>query len=302
MRHLRGKPRQHRHRQPRQARRLAVRHPRGRYGDNHQPRGLCPAPQPGAGKPADDAAEWQGFDREDMLDYTSPPLAAPVEIVDVEDDPVHVVVVRDGLVLGVPDPVVLAADVTRQAFEILADDGGHPEPLLVVAGTDPFVEEPTNADAGRRLDLLLQLAQGTMAKGAIGGGVAVFFTTPDGLTFDGCAFDGNTAVIAGGGMSGVCAALAAALAVQRPNSRSAETEADRIGIELAAKAGYDPKAAVTLWQKMGSLGGGAPPEFLSTHPAPGNREAALAALSPEMRKLNPSGQKAPVHPVQIIRG
>ncbi len=78
------------------------------------------------------------------------------------------------------------------------------------------------------------------------------------------------------------AALAAALAVQRPNSRAAESEADQIGIELAAKAGYDPRAAITLWQKMARVGGGGPPEFLSTHPSPENREKKLAALVPEM--------------------
>jgi predicted Zn-dependent protease len=78
------------------------------------------------------------------------------------------------------------------------------------------------------------------------------------------------------------AALAAALAVQKPNSRSAETEADRIGIELAAKAGYDPRAAVTLWQKMAKVGGKGPPEFLSTHPAPENREKTLESLVPQM--------------------
>lgn len=82
-------------------------------------------------------------------------------------------------------------------------------------------------------------------------------------------------------MSG--AALAAALAVKLPNSRTAETEADEIGIELAAKAGYDPRAAVTLWQKMAQVsGGGRPPEFLSTHPGPENRQAKLAALVPTM--------------------
>lgn len=78
------------------------------------------------------------------------------------------------------------------------------------------------------------------------------------------------------------AALAAALAVQMPNSRAAESEADRIGIELAAKAGYDPRAAVTLWQKMAKAGGGRPPEFLSTHPSPENRERRLADLAPRM--------------------
>ena len=78
------------------------------------------------------------------------------------------------------------------------------------------------------------------------------------------------------------AALAAALVVQKPNIRAAESEADRIGIELAAKAGYDPRAAITLWQKMAEVGGKGPPEFLSTHPSPENREKELAALVPEM--------------------
>ena len=78
------------------------------------------------------------------------------------------------------------------------------------------------------------------------------------------------------------AALAAALAVQKPNSRTAESEADQIGIELAAKAGYDPRAAITLWQKMAQVGGKGPPEFLSTHPSPANREKKLAEYVPEM--------------------
>ena len=74
----------------------------------------------------------------------------------------------------------------------------------------------------------------------------------------------------------------AIVAISLPNSRTAETEADRIGIELAAKAGYDPRAAATLWQKMEKVGGDGPPQFLSTHPAPGNRQATLAALEPQM--------------------
>lgn len=77
---------------------------------------------------------------------------------------------------------------------------------------------------------------------------------------------------------------AAQLAIELPHSRTQESEADRIGIELAAKAGYDPRAAVTLWQKMGNASSGqTPPEFLSTHPSSSNRAATLSALAPQMQ-------------------
>lgn len=61
-----------------------------------------------------------------------------------------------------------------------------------------------------------------------------------------------------------------------PRSREAEMEADQMGVELAARAGFDPRAAVTLWQKMNRLGGSRPPEFMSTHPSPETREQDLA--------------------------
>src|SRR5581483_2332151 len=84
---------------------------------------------------------------------------------------------------------------------------------------------------------------------------------------------------------------AAQVAVTLPNSRQAESEADQVGIELAARAGYDPQAAVTLWDKMGKLGG-TPPEFLSTHPSPEHRKDRLecgfgfATKKSDWRKLH----------------
>jgi predicted Zn-dependent protease len=76
------------------------------------------------------------------------------------------------------------------------------------------------------------------------------------------------------------------VALTLPNSREAESEADRYGIELAARAGYDPHAAISLWQKMSQTSEGKqPPQFLSTHPAPANRLQALSALLPQMMPL-----------------
>ena len=93
-------------------------------------------------------------------------------------------------------------------------------------------------------------------------------------------------------------ALAAQLILELPNSRSAEREADQLGSELAVMAGYEPGAAVTLWQKMGADDSG-PLEFLSSHPAPNNREATLAARVPELQTLLPPS-RPPAHPVRII--
>ena len=97
------------------------------------------------------------------------------------------------------------------------------------------------------------------------------------------------------------AALAAKLALELPNSRTAETEADEVGIELATRAGYAPEAAVSLWQKMEKAGGSGPMEFLSTHPAPDNRQKRLGQLAPRMKLLNPGAQKSAVYPVTIVR-
>jgi predicted Zn-dependent protease len=71
-----------------------------------------------------------------------------------------------------------------------------------------------------------------------------------------------------------------------PNSRLHETESDRIGVELAARAGYDPSAAVTLWEKMSKVSsGGQPPKWLSTHPPHQERINDLRAYSQKVMPL-----------------
>ena len=68
-------------------------------------------------------------------------------------------------------------------------------------------------------------------------------------------------------------------------SRSDESEADLVGMELAARAGYSPAAGVTLWQKMGAVNKGAPPEFLSTHPSGPTRIKDIEANLPKVEGL-----------------
>lgn len=94
------------------------------------------------------------------------------------------------------------------------------------------------------------------------------------------------------GLTGI--QVAALTAIQLPNSREGESEADQIGIELAARAGYDPKAAVTLWEKMGKQADGAPPEFLSTHPSAETRAARLTELAAKVQPLYLAAKKNPV--------
>lgn len=77
-----------------------------------------------------------------------------------------------------------------------------------------------------------------------------------------------------------------------PHSRQHETEADRIGVELAARAGYDPRAAVSLWQKMGAMSGGdSGPNFLSTHPSNAERLQDLTNYSARVMPLYQQAKK-----------
>jgi predicted Zn-dependent protease len=74
-----------------------------------------------------------------------------------------------------------------------------------------------------------------------------------------------------------------------PHSRGQEQEADRIGVELGARAGYNPHAAVSLWEKMGKLAGSQPPQFLSTHPS---NETRLSDLRSYAERVMPLYQTA----------
>ncbi|MBY0401425.1 M48 family metallopeptidase, partial [Myxococcota bacterium] len=79
--------------------------------------------------------------------------------------------------------------------------------------------------------------------------------------------------------------LGAQYGVIMPYGRSQESAADVIGLELMARAGFDPREAVTLWENMGRAGGPAPPEILSTHPSNATRIAQLQARIPEVLPL-----------------
>jgi predicted Zn-dependent protease len=77
-----------------------------------------------------------------------------------------------------------------------------------------------------------------------------------------------------------------------PFSRTQESEADTLGQRYMAQAGFDPRAAPTLWQKMEGQGGSTPPAFLSTHPSSGQR---AQMLSQEAQQLMPTYEQARQH-------
>lgn len=95
-----------------------------------------------------------------------------------------------------------------------------------------------------------------------------------------------------GNMAAQGAGLGSQLLFSMPNGREQEREADRMGLELAARAGYNPEAAVSLWKKMMAANKEAPPEFLSTHPSSENRIKDLQALTPKVMPLYLAATKA----------
>ena len=96
------------------------------------------------------------------------------------------------------------------------------------------------------------------------------------------------------GLSAGLLAHATDLAVTLPHSRGNETDADLAGMELAARAGYDPRAALRLWQKMERVaaGQGQPPQFLSTHPSHTNRVRDIQGALPRVLPLYAQAKKS----------
>jgi len=85
-------------------------------------------------------------------------------------------------------------------------------------------------------------------------------------------------------------ALLSEYGISKPFSRQHETEADIGGLMLMASAGYNPQAALSVWQKMAQAGGGSPPTFLSTHPSGADRIAVLQQYLPEAMGIYQQGR------------
>lgn len=110
----------------------------------------------------------------------------------------------------------------------------------------------------------------------------------------------------GGGMLGQAAMAAlgvgAQVGVLLPFSRKHESEADYVGILLAADAGYDPRESIALWERMGQMsGGGGPSEFMSTHPSHETRIAQLKKWMPEAMAIYQTKPPAPAALLPFIR-
>jgi predicted Zn-dependent protease len=108
---------------------------------------------------------------------------------------------------------------------------------------------------------------------------------------------GLAAILGLGGLGDVAAGMGAQLLTLK-FSRSDETESDLVGMELAARAGYDPRAGIALWQKMSAAAKGSPPQWLSTHPASDTR---IANMKKQMDRVLPLYARATGQTVAGLR-
>ncbi len=179
---------------------------------------------------------------------------------------------------------VIKDDKTKNAFAL---PGGK---IAVYTGIFPIAKNEAGLAAimGHEVTHALarhgaeRMSQGIMAQvGLIGTAIA--------LQTQGAGSETSRTVMAAFG-------LGTQVGVLLPFSRKHESEADYIGLLLAAQAGYDPQEAVRVWERMEQAGGGQPPEFLSTHPSHGTRIEQLQEWMPEALSSYAQTAKAPLAP------
>ncbi len=179
--------------------------------------------------------------------------------------------------------IVVFQDPTANAFALPGGKIGVHTGILKVAKTDAQLAAVVGHEVGHVIARhgAERVSQGLAAQG--------------GLTLIDALLAGKTQDKATRGL--VLGALGVGLqfGVLLPYGRTQESEADLVGLELMAKAGFDPRQSVELWKNMGAAGGGQPPEWMSTHPSHETRISGLQAKIPEMmpkyEKAVASGRK-----------
>ncbi|CAA7612872.1 M48 family metallopeptidase [Magnetospirillum sp. UT-4] len=154
------------------------------------------------------------------------------------------------------------------AFALPARKIGIHEGMMRLAATDAELAAVIGHEVGHVLE------------GHAAERISTAMATEAGVGIAGAAL--GAAGVGGSGTIAQVLGLGAEYGIMLPYSRNQELEADRVGLELMARAGYDPRQAVALWRKMNEAGGDRPPTFLSTHPAPDERITRIEAMLPEV--------------------
>ena len=186
---------------------------------------------------------------------------------------------------------VIKDDKTRNAFAL---PGGK---IAVYTGIFPMAQNEAGLAAIMGHEVVHALARHGAERMSQGLATQILLTGADiALTGGGAGAGTRQAVMQALG-------LGAQVGVILPFSREHESEADYIGVLLAAQAGYDPREAIRVWQRMEQAGGEQPPEFLSTHPGHGTRIAQLQSWMPEALGYYKQASPAPVVgklPISVI--